>query len=158
MYPDVFFGLGKLEPEYHMEIEMDAKAVVHPARKITAMLRKRLKEELDSMEKEGIIVKVEEPTEWVNSLVIVEKPNGDLRLCLDPRELNKVLKREHFQLPTFEEISTRIAGAEYYTKLDANKGYWQIQLSEESSFLTTMNTPYGRYRFTRMPYGILYAQ
>ena len=60
MNPDVFFGLGKLEPEYHIEIEMDAKAVVHPARKIPAMLRKRLKEELDGMEKEGIIVEVEE--------------------------------------------------------------------------------------------------
>ena len=92
MYPEVFFGLGKLESEYHIVIEMDAEAVVHPLRKIPAMLRKKLKEELDSMEKEGIIVKLEEPTEWVNSLVIVEKPNGDLRLCLDPRELNKVLK------------------------------------------------------------------
>ena len=60
MNPDVFFGLGKLEPEYHMQIEIDAKSVVHPARKIPAMLRKRLKEELYSMEEESIIVKVEE--------------------------------------------------------------------------------------------------
>ena len=50
MYPDIFFGLGKLEPEYHMEIEMDVKAVFHPAIKIPVMLRKILKEKLDSME------------------------------------------------------------------------------------------------------------
>ena len=77
-----------------------------------------------------MIIKVEEPTNWVNSLVVVEKANGQLRLCLDPRNLNKVLKREHYQLPTFEEISTRLAGATHFTKLDANKGYWQIPLDE----------------------------
>jgi hypothetical protein len=79
-------------------------------------------------------------------------------LCLDPRDLNKELQREHYQLPTFEEISTRLAGAKVFTKMDANKGYWQIPLDEESSYLTTMNTPNGRYRFKRLPFGIHSAQ
>jgi hypothetical protein len=110
------------------------------------------------MEKTGVITRVDEPTEWVNSLVVVEKPNGQLRLCLDPRDLNKAIKREHYQLPTFEEISTRLCGANNFTKLDANKGYWQIPLDKDSSMLTTMNTPFGRFRFTRLPYGIHSAQ
>ena len=98
----------------------------HPPRKIPAPLREKLRKELDEMEKDGVISKVTAPTEWINSLVIVEKPSGALRVCLDPRDLNKSLKREHFQLPTWEEISSRISGARHFTKLDANHGYWQI--------------------------------
>ena len=110
------------------------------------------------MEEEQVIVKVEEPTDWVHNPVIVEKPNGKLRVCLDPRELNKYLKREQYQLPTWEEIASRLHGAKFFSILDANQGYWQIPLDEESSKLTTFNTPFGRYRFRRMPFGIHSAQ
>jgi len=72
--------------------------VINPPRTIPAALRDRVKEELDDMEKRGVVRKVEEPTDWVNSMAIVEKPNGSLRICLDPRHLNKAIKREHFQL------------------------------------------------------------
>ena len=158
MYPKVFSGLGMLEPAHHMEIKTNAIPVVNPPRKIPATLREKVKKELDEMEKAGVIIKVEEPTDWVKSLVVVEKANGQLRLCVDPRNLNKDLKREHYQLPTSEEISTRLAGATHFTKVDANKGYWQILLEEDSSYLTTMNTPFGRYRFTRLPFGVHSAQ
>ena len=79
-----------------------------------------MKEELDDMEKRGVIRKVEEPTDWVNSMAIVEKPNSSLWICLDRRHLNKAIKREHFQLPTIEDITTRMANAKWFTKLDAN--------------------------------------
>jgi len=70
-----------------------------------------VKAELDDMEKRGVIRKVEEPTDWVNSMAIVEKPEGRLRICLDPRRLNNAIKREHFQLPTIEGITTCMANA-----------------------------------------------
>ena len=72
--------------------------------------------------------------------------------------MNKSIKREHFQLPAFEDISTRLAGATHFMKLDATKGYWQIPLDEESTKLTTMNTLFGRYKFMRLPFGIHSAQ
>ena len=53
----------------------------------------KLKKELDSMEKTGVIRKVDEPTEWVNLMVVVEKHNGELRICLDLKDLNKEIKR-----------------------------------------------------------------
>ena len=56
-------------------------------------------------------------------MAIVEKPNGILRICLDQMHLNKAIKREHFQLPTIEDITTRMANAKWFTKLDANRGY-----------------------------------
>lgn len=97
---------------------------------------------------------MDEPTEWVNSIVCAEKSNGKLRICLDPRDLNKAIKREYYQLPTIEEITTRLAGAKIFSKLDANSGYWQIPLDPASQKLTTFNKPFGRYCFCRMPFGI----
>ena len=127
--------------EHRIQIKENATTVIHPPRKIPAALRDRLKKELDTMEKNSVIKRIEEPTDWVNSLVLVEKPDGSLRICLDPRDLNKAIKREHYQLPKFDEIASRLTGATKFTKLDANKGYWQIPLDEQSSKLTATNTP-----------------
>ena len=76
-------------------------------------------------------------------MAIVEKPDGSLRICLEPRHLNKAIKREYFQLPTIEDMTTRVANAKWFTKLDVNQGYWQIPLDEESQLLTTFNMPFG---------------
>ncbi len=95
-----------------------------------------------------------EPTEWVSSLVVVSKPNGKLRICLDPRDLNKVIKREHHRMVTTEDVLSNMAGAKFFTKLDASNAYWQIVVDKESSRILTFNSPFGRYSFTRMPYGI----
>ena len=95
-----------------------------------------------------VVERVDEPTDWVNSLVIVEKPNGQLRLCLDPKDLNNAIKRPHYPLPTLEDATSKMAGAKFFTKLDAKSGYWPLKLKDSSSYLTTFNTPFGRYRFT----------
>ena len=87
-------------------------------------------------------------------LVIVKKTNGSLRLCLDPKDLNKAIKREHYQMPTTESILLKLAGAKLFTKLEASNAYWQIPVDEESSRLLTFNSPYGRYCFKRLPFGI----
>ena len=90
-------------------------------------------DELSSMEKKGNIQKVEEPTPWVNSMVVNEKESGKLRICIDPRDLNKVIEREPYELPTQQEITSRLAGARYFSKLDATSGYWQSPLDEDRS-------------------------
>ena len=157
-YAQVFTGLGRLEKPYVIEIDPTVSPVINPPRTIPAALRERVKAQLNDMEKRGVIRKVEEPTNWVNSMAIVEKPDGSLRICLDPRHLNKAIKREHFQLPTIEDITTRMANAKWFTKLDANRGYWQIPLDEESQLLTTFNTPFGRFCYQVAPFGIKSAQ
>ena len=111
-----------------MSMDPEPVPVTQAPRKIPAMLRSKLKDELDRMEKEQFIVRVEEPTERVHNRVLAEKPNGKLRVCSDPRELNKYLKREQYQLPTWEEIASRLHGAKYFSISDANQGYWQIPL------------------------------
>ena len=110
------------------------------------------------MEQKGIIAKVTQPTDWVNSLVIKEKENGKLRVCLCPVDLNKAIKRDHYPTPTLEEITPRLANAKVFSKLDARQGYWNVKLTDESSYLTTFNSPDGRYRFLRMPFGLKMSQ
>ena len=153
-YRDVFTGLGCLEGTYHIEVDKSVPPVIHPPRKVPYGLQGKLKETLSNLEAQGVIARVEQPTDWVNSLVIVEKKDGSLRLCLDPRDLNKAIKREHYRIPTAEDISSTLAGKRVFSILDEKDGYWQVQLDEGSSLLCTFNTPFGRYRFRRMPFGI----
>jgi hypothetical protein len=151
---DVYQGIGCLDSTYHIEIDRSVPPVVHPPRKVPVAMREKVQKELCRMEKLGIIEVVEEPTDWVNSMVTVAKPDGSLRICLDPRDLNKAIRREHYQLPTIDEITSKLAGAEYFSVLDASSGFWQVCLDAESSKLCTFNTPFGRYKFLRLPFGI----
>ena len=153
-YRDVFEGLGCLPTEYRIRLEKDAKPIINPPRKIPYALRNKVKNELDRLEKMRVIQKVTEPTEWVNSLVVVEKPNKDVRLCLDPRELNKSILREHFPMKTVEEVAAKVKNAKIYSVLDASNGYWQIKITRDSQTYTTFNSPFGRYKYLRLPFGI----
>ncbi|KAK7111890.1 hypothetical protein V1264_011443 [Littorina saxatilis] len=154
MYADVFKGLGCMEDEYTISTDHSVRPVVHASRKVPAALRDDLQKELQRMLKEGVIEKVDYPTDWVNSLVIVEKKGGGLRLCLDPRDLNKAIRREHYQLPTIEEIASRLSGNSVFSVVDASSAFWQIKLDKQSADLTTFNTPFGRFRFLRLPFGL----
>lgn len=153
-FPDVFVGIGCLPGTYKIELNDEVQPVVHAPRKLPVALKDQVKNKLDEMQKDGIIEKVEGPTDWVNSMTVVKKPNGDLRICLDPRDLNRAIKREHFKLPTLEEITTNLSGAKYFSTLDAKQGFWHVKLHNSSTDLCTFNTIFGRYKFLRMPYGI----
>ena len=82
---------------------------------------------IEGIIKLDVIEPINKPTEWVNPLVIVEKPNEKSRVCLDPRDLNKAIKRQHYKLPTAEELFSDMTGAHHFSKLDASNGYWQIK-------------------------------
>ena len=153
-YSDIFEGLGCLPTEYKICLDKNAKPVVNPPRKIPYALKNKVKNELSRLEKMRVIKKVTEPTEWVNSLVVVEKPNKSVRLCLDPRELNKSILREHFPMKTVEEVAAKVKNAKVYSVLDASNGYWQIRLTKDSQKYTTFNSPFGRYKYLRLPFGI----
>jgi hypothetical protein len=131
--------------------------VVRPPRRVPFKIRDLVKKKLDNMEQLKLICKVTEPTEWVNPMLAVQKGGGDVRICLDPLDLNKVIKRQHYPVPTAQELFARIGKAKFFSTLDATSGFLQIPLSEESSFVTTFATPFGRYRFLRLPFGICSA-
>lgn len=152
-YKDVFEGLGELPGEYKIVTDETVKPKVHPPRRVPVAVRPKIKEKLDELVQRNVITPVTEPTEWVSSMLAVIKPNK-LRICLDPRDLNEAIKREHYQMPTIEEVATRLDKAKLFTVVDAKDGFWQKKLDRESSYKTTFNTPFGRYRWLRMPFGI----
>ena len=86
-------------------------------------------------------------------MVIVEKPNGKLRVCLDPHDLNKAIKREHYPMQNAESLMAEMSG-KFFSKLDASSGYWQIKVDDKSPRILALNTPFGRYKFYRLPFSI----
>ena len=125
---ELFKGLGCLPGMYHIQLIDGATPVVHAPRKVPVPQREKVIEELKRMEKLGVIVRQENPTEWVNSLVVVQKPNGAVRLCIDPRDLNAAMKRSHYPMKTVDEVATRLQGANTFSILDAKSGFWQLKL------------------------------
>ena len=153
-YPDLYQGLGCMPGTHSIKIDNSVTPKVHPPRKVPISLKQRVKEELGRMEALGVITRQKEPTPWVNSMVTVVKPNGKIRICIDPRDLNNAIQREHYHMKTIEEVVAEMPNAKVFSKLDATSGFWQLALDEASSKLTTFNTPFGRYRFLRAPFGI----
>ncbi|CAH2091430.1 unnamed protein product [Euphydryas editha] len=153
-YSDLFHGVGKLPRKYKIILKDNVCPSVCPVRKIPLGIRDKLKSELEKMENMEIIRKVSHPTPWVNAIVLPAKKDGSVRVCLDPRPLNLAIRRAHYPLPTLTEIATKLHGAKYFSKLDARSGFWMVQLDDESADLCTFGTPFGRYQFLRLPYGI----
>ena len=138
-----------------MKLNADVAPVVRLPRKVPHAMKNKIKESLDKMEENGIIAKVSEPTEWISSMVAAKKKNTDeLRICIDPRDLNMALMRPHHPLKTLDEVASSIPGATVFSILDAKSAFWHIKLDEQSSYYTTFNSVFGRYRYLRMPYGI----
>ncbi|XP_072035931.1 uncharacterized protein [Amphiura filiformis] len=155
-YKDVFEGLGSLPGEYHIAIDKTVPPTKNQPRKVAVAIKPELKSKLQDLEERQIIAKVTEPTDWISNMVIVRKP-GKLRICLDPKPLNKAIKRPHYMMPTIEDVLPKLAKARIFSVLDAKDGFWQVKLDKESSLLTTFGTPFGRYRWLRMPFGIATA-
>ena len=157
-YSDVFGDeMGKVPIMYRIKLNPNVTPVVMPPRPIPIAVKDRVKKELDDMEQKKIIRKVDKPTEWVSALVAAKKKDKDeIRICIDPRNLNGAIERPHHPMKTIEQVVAEIPGAVYFSTLDAKCGFWQISLDEKSSYYTTFQTPFGRYRFLRlrMPYGI----
>ena len=103
---------------YHIHLDPNAIPVQHAPRWVPVALQQQLKETLNSMAKDDIIPPVTDPTEWISSMVVVPKKNGTLRLCLDPKELNAAIQREHYSLPMIEVVATRLYRAKVFTVLD----------------------------------------
>ena len=115
---------------------------------------KSVKVELERIESQGVISKISEPTEWCSGMVVVPKANGKVRICVDLTRLNDNVCRERHPLPAVDQTLAQLAGARVFSKLNANSGFWLIPLSPESIPLTTFITPYGRYCFHRLPFGM----
>ena len=154
-FPRLYRELGQLPDTFEIKLKEDAIPIAIPVpRRLPLGLREATRRELEKMERMGVIEKVEEPREWCAGMVVAPKTSGAVRICVDLTALNKSVRREHFPLPRVEETLAMLEGSKIFSKMDANSGFWQINLSKESRKLTTFITPFGRFQFRKMPFGI----
>lgn len=150
-YADVFQGeAGCLPGKIHLETDPTIAPVRLPLRRVPVAMKEELKKELQRLESLGVVAAVDTPTDWV----IVKKPSGKLRICIDPKPLNRALKRNHYPLPVIEDVLPDLAQAKVFSLFDVKNGYWHVELDEESSLLTTFETPHGHLRWRHLPFGI----
>ena len=157
-YKDVFTGIGKLKDfQLNLHIDQQVQPVAQSLRRPAFSLREKIEKKLEELLQEDIIEKVEGPTPWVNPVVVVPKPNGDVRLCVDMRCANKAIIRERHPIPTIDEVLEDMQEGSVFSKLDLKWGYHQIELSEESRGITTFVTHKGLFRYKRLMFGITSA-
>ena len=154
-FPELFKGLGLMKERYKIPLKSDAVSVcLYTPRRVPHPLLPKVKEKLLPMVNQKVISPVNDPTDWCSGMVIAPKRNGDVRICVDLTPLNKAVKREVHPMASVDENLAKLKDSKVFTKLDANSGFWQIPLDEESRLLTTFVTPFGRYCFNRLPFGI----
>ena len=158
LYSNSFDRLGSLKGEYNIRIDPTVKPAMHARRNLPIESKEAIDRELDYLIEEEIITEQVKPTPWVSSVTFPMKPNGEVRLCLDPSNLNKAIIREHHKPMTVEEIAHKLARATIYTKADALKAFLQIHLTHEVSLLMMFNSNRGCLYFLRMPFGAKMSQ
>ena len=159
-FSKIFSGIGRfpIEP-VSIVLSDDAEPVQKPAHRVPVALKDKFKQELKSMEKAGIISKLDHntPTPWLNSYVIVKKPNGSLRICLDPTNLNKYIVRPVCNSHTLDDVSHLLKDAKHFSVFDATKGFFHLPIDALSKLLTVMLTPEGVYVFNVLTMGLCNA-
>ncbi|UYV69820.1 K02A2.6-like [Cordylochernes scorpioides] len=137
-FHEVFQGVGVINSECKMYTKPEYPPVRALPRRIPASLGNEVQSELEKMVKQGIITKIYHETEWSHPMVVVKKKSGQIRICLDPRKLNQAL----------------IPKADYYTVFDVKSAYWHVPVANECRDLLVMATPFGKFRYNRLPFGL----
>ena len=158
-FEDVFTGLGCLPHKHKIVIKDGFVPGYTPPRHFSEKLKEKVKVELQRMEEFGVCEKTDEPSIWINNMVTPHKNDGSdkIRICIDPKSLNAATIPRKHPLQTFDSISSRLSQSRFFSTADAKCGFWQIPLDDESSKLCTFQTPFGRYKMLRLPFGIVDA-
>jgi len=114
--------------------------------------RKLVQDEVNKMLQAGIIRLSESP--WAFPVVLIPKPDGTTRFCVDYRLLNAITIRDPYPLPRIDDILDRLKGSVWFSDIDLKAGYWQVEMDEQSIAKTAFSTPDGHYEFLRLPFGL----
>ena len=117
---------GSLPDAYTIKLNPNAKSVQQPPRHVHAHLQEAYKTEFNDLEQQGVIKKVTEYIDWMNSIVLVKRKNNTIRVCLDPRELNKTISTSKHLMRRLDDITPDMAGTKYFTVSDTKNGYWHV--------------------------------
>ena len=154
----LFSGIGhfKCKP-VHITMKQSSMPVQKPPRRVPIAMKDKFKQELESMEAQGIISKYDGhdiSLEWLNSFIIVKKPNGSLHICLDPTDLNKEIIRPFCNAQTMDDVVHKLKDAKFFAVFDTSKGFFHVPLDTESKVLTAMLTPFRIYVYNVLAMGL----
>ena len=154
-YKDLFSGIENMNTTIDIKLREGTIPYVAPIQRIAHALQEQLRLELEKLVDEGILrkLKIDEKSEWLNSFICVRKPNGSIRLCLDPTHLNKYIVRPHHNSKTLDDILLKLSGAKKFSIVDSTKSFFNLSLTKRASLLMTFGTMYGRYCYLRVPMG-----
>ena len=153
-YPTLFEGFGECLGYCHApRVDPTIAPKAQALRRLPFSVREEVSTELHRLEADGIIEKIDS-SPWISNLVIARRKNGELRLCIDLKEVNKAIIPDKYPLPTIDELSASFHGAQIFTKLDMRRSYLQVPLAAESRNLTAFVTHEGVFQYRRMPYGL----
>ncbi|KAK8934655.1 hypothetical protein KSP39_PZI014259 [Platanthera zijinensis] len=159
-YADVFpKDLPGLPPQreidFAIELVPGAKPVARSPYRVAPKEMAELKVQLQELLEQGYIRPSMSP--WSAPVLFVKKKDGGLRLCIDYRELNKLMEKNKYPIPRIDDLFDQLAGSTVYSKLDLKSGYYQLQIREGDIPKTAFGTRYGHYEFTVMPFGLCNA-
>lgn len=140
-----------------LTIDKSVRPVQQPLRRVPMAIEALVENKLKEALQRDIIEPVEEYSAWISPIVVTFKANGDIRICVDMRRANEAILRENYPLPTFDSILTKIRTAKYFSRLDLEWAYHQIELDEESRPITTVITHKGMFRYKRLMFGVTSA-
>ena len=159
-FQDIMKGVGKLK-DYQLKVHVnpEIKPIAQPVRRLPFNLWEKVESKLKDLLDLDIIEEVEKgtPTTWVSPLVVIPKPGGDIRMCVDMRRANTAIIRERHYIPTVEEVLYDMNGSKVFSKLDMKWGFHQIELEAGSREITTFGTHVGLYRYKRLMFGMASA-
>ena len=158
-YKDVFTGeLGTVKGiKAKLTLKDESKPKYVKARTVPFSMRAKVEAELDRLEQEGTLTKVQH-SDWATPIVPVLKKNGQVRICGDFKvTLNPMLKVDQYPLPKIDDIFANLNGGLHYTKIDLRQAYLQLEVEDVCKELLTINTHRGLYRYNRMAFGIASA-
>ncbi|XP_041471762.1 uncharacterized protein K02A2.6-like [Lytechinus variegatus] len=154
-FDGVFHGVGKLKGrQVRLAVNETVKPIAQPVRRTPFGLREKVETKIKELMELDIIEPVEHSTAWVSPVVIVPKPNDDIRSCIDMRRVNEAIQRERHPIPTVEEVLQELTASKIFSKIDLKWGYHQLELDANSRDVTTFVTHCGLYRYKRLLFGI----
>lgn len=140
-----------------ISINKDVRPVIQPYRHIPIPLEVKVNKKLEELVHQDIIEKVDGHSPWISAMVPIQKKDGDVRICIDMRQANNAINREHYPLPTIENILPHLGEAKIFSRLDIKNAFHQVEISERSRYITTFITKHGLYRYKRLSFGICCA-
>ena len=155
-HSSVFNGLGELKDyTVKLNISEDVIPVAEPQRRIPFHIREKVKRAIEILEKDGIIERVPgtQATPWISPIVAVPKKSDDVRICVDMRKPNQAIQRIRHLIPTVDDVNLKLTGAKVFSKLDMSQAYHQLELHQDSRYITTFSTHVGLFHYKRLNYG-----